>query len=127
MDRSTLTVRIVAAALSVVGSAIQLGLVAGALALSVAASSAHAAPTPAAALEVRYAELDLGHPAGIAALYGRIGAAARLVCGDAQPAGSRFTSPAWEACVAAATEDAVLAVDRPALTAYHAAHKVART
>jgi hypothetical protein len=59
MARSKLTVRLVAAALSILGSAAQLGLVGTALALSVAA--AHAA-APASRL-VRYAELDLDHPA----------------------------------------------------------------
>ena len=123
MNRTKLTVRLAAAALSVVGSAVQLGLVATALALSTAASVHAAAP---AALAVRYQELDLARPAGIAVLYRRIDAAARQVCGDATAAGSRFTAPAWRACVAAATERAVAEVDRPGLTAYHSAHKAAR-
>ena len=43
MNRSNLTVHVVAAALSVLGSAAQLGLVAAALALSVASAGSHAA------------------------------------------------------------------------------------
>lgn len=110
MNRTKLTVRLVAAALSVVGSAAQLGLVAAALALTAAASAQAAAP---AALAVRYQELDLARPAGIAGLYRRIGAAARRACGAAQVAGNRFTSPAWQACVAAATERAEMAAFQP--------------
>ena len=43
MNRSNLTVHIVAAALSVLSSAVQLGLVAGALAIAVASATPHAA------------------------------------------------------------------------------------
>jgi UrcA family protein len=118
MNRSDLTVRIVAVALSVVGSALQLGIVGAALALSVAsATAAVAAPSQA----VRYDDLDLARPAGAAVLYDRIQHAARQVCGDAQRVGSRVVSPAWRVCMAGAVDRAVRAVDRPALSAYHAA------
>lgn len=118
MNRSALSVRIVAVALSILGSALQLGIVGAALALSVASASAAIAPPSQA---VRYDDLDLARPAGVAILYGRIQHAARQVCGDAQRVGSRVVSTAWRVCAAGAVDRAVRAVDRPALTAYHAA------
>jgi UrcA family protein len=119
MNRSNLTVHIVAAALSVLGSAAQLGLVAAALAIAVASTGAHAAATPAAVV-VRYGELDLSRPAAVALLYGRIDAAARKACGDAQRVGSHLATPNWLSCVSDSVERAVATVDQPELTAYHA-------
>jgi UrcA family protein len=122
MNRSKLTVRIVAIALSVVGSAAQLGLVSAALALAVASAGAAVAGL---AQPIRYDDLDLARPAGVALLYGRIEAAARGVCGDAQRVGSHIVPAAWQECVTGAIDHAVAAVDRPALTAYHAERKAA--
>ncbi len=119
MARSKLSVRLVAAVLSIVGSAAQLGLVGTALALSVAA--AHAA-APASQL-VRYAELDLDRPAGVVLLHGRIQAAAQNVCGNPQRSGSRLPSAVWRACVATTVARTVARVDHPALSAYHASRQ----
>lgn len=118
MKRSSVTVSIVAVLLSILGSIAQLGIVAAAVAVSVASATATAA-TPART--VRYDDLNLGGPAGVAILYARIQAAAAQVCGDAQRVGSRIVSTAWRACVATAVDRAVAQVDRPALTAYHEA------
>ena len=118
MNRSSVTVSIVAVLLSIIGSIAQLGAVAAAVAISVASTTA-AGATPART--VRYADLDLAGPAGVAILYARIKAAGKAACGDAQWVGSRIVSSAWKACVATAVDRAVAQVDRPGLTAYHAA------
>jgi UrcA family protein len=107
MNRSSLTVSIAVAILSIGGTA-----------LAVPEATAGAA-LPARV--VRFDDLNLGQPRGVAMLYGRIQAAAAQVCGDAQRVGSRIVSTAWQVCVAKAVDRAVAQVDRPALTAYHEA------
>jgi UrcA family protein len=65
---------------------------------------------------VHFGDLDIAKPAGAAALYGRIRAAARDVC--AQSAGSdAIAQVAVRACIDKAIDDAVRKVDAPALTA----------
>ena len=87
---------------------------------------AAAAAAPASAevnqATVRYDDLNVDQRAGAAVLYRRIRSAARNVCGDPQPPGDHFTSPSWRSCVADAINRAVVAVDRPALTAYYRLH-----
>jgi UrcA family protein len=93
------------------------------------AALAGSAQLPAAAdgrfveqsLEVRYDDLDLGGNAGIAQLYGRLRSAAETVCDTGYRPQTLFLVPGWRACVTGALEQAVAEVDRPALTAYHAA------
>jgi UrcA family protein len=64
---------------------------------------------------VRYADLDLSAPAGVQMLYGRLKGAARSVCSQLDGF-SLMEHARYRACVAEAVEDAVLAVDSPALT-----------
>ena len=109
MNRSSLTVSIAVAILSIGGTA-----------LAVPEATAGAAAALPARV-VRFDDLNLGQPRGVAILYGRIQAAAGQVCGDAQRVGSRIVSTAWQVCVAKAVDRAVARVDRPALTAYHEA------
>jgi UrcA family protein len=71
---------------------------------------------------VQFGELNLDRPEGAAVLYRRIRHAAERVCGEPKITGSRIISPNWRSCVAKAVDRAVLAVDRPALTAYHRGH-----
>ena len=71
---------------------------------------------------VRFGDLNIDQAADAAVLYRRIRYAAERVCGDPQLIGSRTISTDWRICVAEAVERAVLAVDRPALTAYHRVH-----
>jgi UrcA family protein len=73
-------------------------------------------------ITVRFDDLNLEQPAGVAALYRRLRHAAEHVCGEPQRPGSAIISPYWRACVAQAVERAVVTVDRPALTAYHREH-----
>jgi UrcA family protein len=71
--------------------------------------------------EVRYADLDLDKAAGVANLYARLRSAAEQVCSTGSGPQALFLSSSERACVTAALEQAVANVDRPALTAYHAA------
>ncbi len=73
-------------------------------------------------ITVRFGDLNLDQPAGAAALYRRIRFAAEHVCGDPLPPGSAIPSQVWRSCVAQAIERSVIAVDRPALTAYYRQH-----
>jgi UrcA family protein len=73
-------------------------------------------------LTVHFADLNLDRPAGAAMLYARISVAAERVCGEPQLTGSRFIEPSWRRCVAQAIEQAVVTLDRPALTSYYRAH-----
>jgi UrcA family protein len=72
-------------------------------------------------LEVRFGDLDLGKEAGVASLYARLRNAAEQVCDLGLGAQALFLSSSQRACVTAALDQAVVNVDRPALTAYHAA------
>ncbi len=63
---------------------------------------------------VRFADLNLGTPAGVEALYGRIHAAAGRVCD--QPGGRM---PAVRACITKAESEAIGKVNQPLLTAYY--------
>jgi hypothetical protein len=57
----------------------------------------------------------------VANLYARLRNAAERVCDTAWGPQSLFLSSSQRACVTAALDQAVANVDRPALTAYHAA------
>jgi UrcA family protein len=109
MNRSSLTVSIAVAILSLAGTALAVP--------EATAGSIAALPTRV----VRFDDLNLGQPRGVAVLYARIQAAAAQVCGTAQRVGSRVVSTAWQVCVASAVDRAVSQVDRPVLTAYHEA------
>ena len=63
---------------------------------------------------VKFADLNLGTPSGVEALYGRIHAAARRVC--QQPAGELA---ATRGCNAKAESEAVGKVNVPSLTAFY--------
>jgi UrcA family protein len=88
--------------------------------------SAFASTAPAAEdvrrVTVRFGDLNLEQPRGVAALYGRLRLAAAQACGEPERPGEAFMSADWRACVAQAVERAVVAVDRPAVTAYHRQH-----
>jgi len=87
---------------------------------------AAASPPPAGGevrqITVHFDDLNLDQAAGVAVLYRRIRGAAEQVCGEPQRPGSRIISPFWAGCVAQAVERAVVALDRPSLTAYHRVH-----
>lgn len=98
----------------------------GALALSalvatITLPSAAAGTLVEESIAVRYDDLDLDNAAGIARLYTRLKTAADEVCDTGYRSQMLFLAQGWRACVRAALEQGVAAVDRPALTAYHAA------
>ncbi|MHB8476153.1 MAG: UrcA family protein [Steroidobacteraceae bacterium] len=64
---------------------------------------------------VRYGDLDISNPEGAKALYHRIRAAARDVCG-LSTAGDPLQRVAMQSCVDTAIDNAVRKVDAPALT-----------
>ncbi len=69
----------------------------------------------AASTVVRFADLDLAQPAGVAALHDRLTAAAARVCGDVPADLAR--AAIVRSCRAHALADALAAVARPAPTA----------
>jgi UrcA family protein len=69
---------------------------------------------------VHFADLDLNHSAGVAALYGRIRFAAREVCGPVQDRVLHSTVGTAR-CVTQAIARAVADVNVPTLTSYHLA------
>ncbi|MDB6090374.1 MAG: hypothetical protein JWN85_3158 [Gammaproteobacteria bacterium] len=73
---------------------------------------------------VQFAELDTADVAGAAVLYRRISSAARSVCRDLEPGRSLARRQPYANCVHAALARAVAEIDRPAVTAYAAAHWV---
>jgi UrcA family protein len=73
-------------------------------------------------ITVRFDDLNLEQPRGVAALYRRVRLAAEQVCGEPRGPGEAIISADWRACVAQAVDRAVVTVDRPALTAYHRGH-----
>jgi UrcA family protein len=99
-------------------------LIAAALALLICGAEAALFATAASAAEVhslsvRYADLDLDRPADVARLYQRIRVAADNVCGPRVLSGSNLPLPDYQRCFADAVAQAVVRVDRPALSAYH--------
>jgi UrcA family protein len=63
---------------------------------------------------VKFADLNLGSPAGVEALYGRIHAAAWRVC--QQPAGEQV---AVGRCIRKTESEAIVRVNNPLLTAFY--------
>jgi len=82
--------------------------------LSTAAANDEAAPS----VTVRYHDLNLNSPQGVASLYGRIRGAAEQVCRSME---SRdLTRKAeWQQCFNHAVADAVRTVNNAPLSAYH--------
>jgi len=91
------------------------------LALSLGYQLANAAPSQdAPSVIVRFADLDLTHSEGVAALYRRLKGAAETVCAleDGSGVGSQMR---FRMCWQSALGAAVAKLDRPALTAYYRA------
>jgi UrcA family protein len=74
---------------------------------------------------IHFADLDLAKPAGIAALYGRLRGAAKVVCASLE--GKDLESAAaFRQCVTDAVTQAVAEVDQPNLSAYYRAKSQGR-
>jgi UrcA family protein len=76
---------------------------------------------PVRSVIVRYAELDLSKPQGIAVLYGRIQTAAQRVCRADSSAYGLYDRANYSKCYRAAVERAVSQVNLLTLTALHRA------
>jgi UrcA family protein len=74
---------------------------------------------------VRYADLDLSSPAGANALYHRIQAAAKQVCGF--PGTDLVEQTIWRSCYRSAVDNAVRKVNSPLLIAVHSGKPAAMT
>jgi UrcA family protein len=112
--------------IKILGAALLAAFVGGVATVPAAA----APPLVAESTSVHYGDLDLDNTAGIAALHARLQVAAEKVCDSRFQPGTLVVSTSWRTCVADALTQAVAAVDRPAVTAYHAAntgHTAARS
>ena len=72
-------------------------------------------------MKVKFGDLDLSKPEGIAALYGRIERSARLVCKDSSSPWDAGRVETFQRCYQAAIQDAVATANQPQLTALHRA------
>ena len=73
---------------------------------------------------VHFADLDTSNQQGAAALYQRIRSAALSVCRDLESSREVWRMQLHAACRDTAITNAVVAVNRPAVTAYAVAHGV---
>ena len=73
---------------------------------------------------VKFADLDTSNTQGAATLYGRLYSAATSVCQDLEPGRELARVRVYKNCIHAALSDAIVTIDRPAVTAYAAAHGV---
>jgi UrcA family protein len=69
---------------------------------------------------VRFADLNLDRPEGVATLYARLRIAATKVCDDGEP--DWVVRRLSNACALHATERAIADINLPALTSYHQQH-----
>lgn len=72
-------------------------------------------------ITVKFRDLDLSKPEGVAALYQRIERSARLVCKDSSSPYDAGRVETFERCYQSAIEDAVASINQPQLTAFHRA------
>jgi UrcA family protein len=86
---------------------------------------AWAGTTGARSVTVSYRDLDLSSPEGANALYRRIQAAAKEVCG--RPGADLLEQSVWRGCYRHAIADAVGKVNSPLLTAVHTGRPAAVT
>ncbi len=70
---------------------------------------------------VHFADLDTSTAQGAAVLYQRVKSAAESVCKDLQPGRQLALMQPYASCVQLALGNAIVKIDRPAVTAYAAA------
>ncbi len=70
---------------------------------------------------VRFADLDTTTAQGAAVLYKRIKSAAESVCKDLEPGRQLALKERYASCIHLALGNAIVKIDRPAVTAYAAA------
>jgi len=76
---------------------------------------------------VRFADLDTASAQGAAVLYRRLETAAQSVCQDLEPGRELPRMWAYANCIQTALSNAIVKLDRPAVTAYAVAHGVHMT
>jgi UrcA family protein len=98
----------------------------GAFALSIAftttslpVQAGESAATGESNIKVKFRDLDLSKPEGVAALYQRIERSARLVCTDSSSPWDAGRVETFKRCYQGAIEDAVSSINQPQLTALH--------
>ena len=101
-----------------ISTAIALGL--GAAAATAGTSATEYTADGVLSYTVRFPDLDLSKADGAAALYHRLGHAARIVCAPLESS-DRLNAAPYRACLAQAVAGAVAGIDRPLLWQYHAA------
>jgi UrcA family protein len=91
--------------------------------LALGSQLANAGPAPdAPSVTVQFADLDLTHSAGAAALYQRLKQAAETVCASSDSRSRDLGSQTrHKECMQSAIGAAVVKVDQPSLTAYYRA------
>jgi len=102
-------------------NSITLVAVAAFIACSVSIARADAGSEPRS-VTVRFADLDTTNTQGAAALYRRLKSAAASVCQDLEPGKELARVAKYHDCMHTALSNAIVNVDRPAVTAYAAAH-----
>ncbi len=70
---------------------------------------------------VKFADLDTSNAQGAATLYWRINSAAKSVCIDLEPGRELARVSRYTSCVHTALSEAIVTIDRPAVSAYAAA------
>lgn len=83
---------------------------------------AFAAPGERRTVDVRYADLNLAHPAGARTLYARLQSAARQLCAHDYTPSDLYRRVARKDCYDRTLEDAVQGVDSAPLKGLHAAN-----
>lgn len=73
---------------------------------------------------VRFADLDTASAQGAAVLYRRLQSAAESVCRDLEPGQELARRRVYANCIQTALGNAIVKVDRPAVTTYAVAHGV---
>ena len=91
-----------------------------------ATTIAYADPAPESVRTetVRFADLDTASAQGAAALFRRTQRAARNVCGPVEPNVALAVKHPYTRCVRNALSNAIVAINRPAVTAYAAEHGI---
>jgi UrcA family protein len=89
------------------------------LLVSLPAHADESATSAESNIKVKFRDLDLSKPEGVATLYQRIERSARLVCTDSSSPWDAGRVATMQRCYEAAIQDAVSAINRPQLTAFH--------
>ena len=92
------------------------------LPLTAQSADTSAAPAERSSIDVSYADLNLAHPAGAQALYGRLRSAARQLCMHDYTPSDLYRRAARKDCYDRTLDDAVNGVDDAQLKGLHAAN-----